>query len=132
MTTLPLGPNATGPGTLLITDSLVVFKGTGVEEKATEFAKYITSPDIQIQYEMSPDAGLTPLRPRPEVEELVKTTPFWKPYIDGIEYGGPEPLFTDYKGLQNVMIEMVQSVVTGAAEPQAALTKAAEALEEYK
>lgn len=132
VTTLPLGPNATGPGTLLITDSLVVFKGTGVEEKATEFAKYITSPDIQIQYEMSPDAGLTPLRPRPEVEELVKTTPFWKPYIDGIEYGGPEPLFTDYKGLQNVMIEMVQSVVTGAAEPQAALTKAAEALEEYK
>ena len=45
--------------------------------------------------------------------------------IDGIAYGGPEPLFTDYKGLQNVMIEMVQSVVTGTAEPQAALTTAA-------
>ena len=54
------------------------------------------------------------------------------PFIDGIEFGGPEPLLTDYKGLQNAMIEMVQSVVTGAAEPQAALTKAAAALEEYK
>lgn len=132
VTTLPLGPSATGPGTLLITDSLAVFKGSGVEEKATEFAKYITSPDIQIQYEMSPDAGLTPLRPMPQVDELLKTTPFWKPYIDGIAYGGPEPLFTDYKGLQNVMIEMVQSVVTGTAEPADALKKAAADLEQYK
>lgn len=132
VTTLPLGPSATGPGTLLITDSLAIFKGSGVEDKAVEFAKYITSPDIQIEYEMSPDAGLTPLRPMPQVDELLKTTPFWKPYIDGIAYGGPEPLFTDYKGFQNVMIEMVQSVVTGAAEPEAALKKAAGALEEYK
>ena len=52
--------------------------------------------------------------------------------MDGIEFGGPEPLFTDYKGFQNTMIEMVQSVVTGSAEPQAALTKASAALEEYK
>ncbi|MGL4280231.1 MAG: extracellular solute-binding protein [Albidovulum sp.] len=132
VTTLPLGPSATGPGTLLITDSLAVFKGSGVEEKATEFAKYITSPDIQIQYEMSPEAGLTPLRPMPQVDELLASTPFWKPYIDGIAYGGPEPLFTDYKGLQNVMIEMVQSVVTGSAEPADALKKAAGDLEQYK
>ena len=129
---LPLGPSAKGEGTLLITDSLAIFKGSGVEEKATEFAKYITSPDIQIQYEMSPDPGLTPLRPMPQVDELLKTTPFWKPYIDGIAYGGPEPLFTDYKGLQNVMIEMVQSVVTGTAEPADALKKAAADLEQYK
>ena len=132
VTTLPLGPSAGGPGTLLITDSLAVFKGSGVEEKAIEFAKYITSPDIQIEYELSPDAGLTPLRPSAKVDALVAELPYWKPFIDGIAYGGPEPLFTDYKGLQNVMIEMVQSVVTGAAEPQAALTKAAAALEEYK
>lgn len=132
VTTLPLGPSATGPGTLLITDSLAVFKGSGVEDKAIEFAKYITSPDIQIQYEMSPAAGLTPLRPMPQVDELLATTPFWKPYIDGIAYGGPEPLFTDYKGLQNVMIELVQSVVTGTAEPADALKKAAADLEQYK
>ena len=54
------------------------------------------------------------------------------PFIDGIEYGGPEPLFTDYKGFQNAMIAMVQSVVTGDAEPQAALDKASEELEDYK
>jgi multiple sugar transport system substrate-binding protein len=129
---LPLGPSASAPGTLLITDSLAVFKGSGVEEKATEFAKYITSPEIQEAYEGGGLAGLTPLRPGPAVDAMVAANPYWKPFIDGIASGGPEPLFTDYKGFQNVMIEMVQSVVTGKAEPKDALTKAAGALEEYK
>ena len=129
---LPLGPSAKGEGTLLITDSLAIFKGTGVEEKAAEFAKYITSTDIQHEYELQGGAGLTPLRPGAVVDQFVANEPFWKPFIDGIEYGGPEPLFTDYKGFQNVMIELVQSVVTGKAEPADALKKAAGELEQYK
>ena len=129
---LPLGPSAKGEGTLLITDSLAVFKGTGVEEKATEFAKFITSTDIQHEYELQGGAGLTPLRPVPVVDEFVAKDPYWKPFIDGIAFGGPEPLFTDYKGLQNAIIEMVQSVVTGKAEPADALKKAAADLEQYK
>ncbi|WP_077964498.1 ABC transporter substrate-binding protein [Ensifer adhaerens] len=129
---LPLGPEAKGEGTLLITDSLAIFKGSGVEEKAIEFAKFITSPGPQGEYELQGGAGLTPLRPSPMVDEFVKKDPYWKPFIDGITYGGPEPLFTDYKGFQNVIIEMVQSVVTGKAEPADALKKAAASLEEYK
>ncbi len=126
---LPLGPDAKGPGTLLITDSLAVFKGSGVEDKAIEFAKFITSPEKQWAYEMA--AGLTPLRPV-HSDELVAEKPYWKPFLDGIEFGGPEPLLTDYVGLQNVMIEMVQSVVANGADPQEALTKAAGELEQYK
>ncbi|MGK9263349.1 ABC transporter substrate-binding protein [Sinorhizobium meliloti] len=129
---LPLGPSAKGEGTLLITDSLVVFKDTGVEEKAIEFAKFITSPGPQGEYELQGGAGLTPLRPSPKVDEFVKADPSWKPFIDGIAYGGPEPLFKDFKGFQNTMIEMVQSVVTGNAEPADALKKAADDLEQYK
>ncbi|MDW9355959.1 extracellular solute-binding protein [Sinorhizobium meliloti] len=129
---LPLGPSAKGEGTLLITDSLVVFKDTGVEEKAIEFAKFITSPGPQGEYELQGGAGLTPLRPSPKVDEFVKADPSWKPFIDGIAYGGPEPLFKDFKGFQNTMIEMVQSVVTGKAEPADALKKAAADLEQYK
>ncbi|MCG5484639.1 MAG: ABC transporter substrate-binding protein [Sinorhizobium meliloti] len=129
---LPLGPSAKGEGTLLITDSLVVFKDTGVEEKAIEFAKFITSPGPQGEYELQGGAGLTPLRPSPKVDEFVKADPSWKPFIDGIAYGGPEPLFKDFKGFQNTMIEMVQSVVTGNVEPADALKKAADDLEQYK
>jgi multiple sugar transport system substrate-binding protein len=128
---LPVGPEAKGPGTLLITDSLAVFKGTGQEDKVIEFGKFLTSPEHQLAYELS-EGGLTPLRPSAEVDKLVADTPHWKPFIDGIEFGGPEPLLTDYVGFQNVMIEMVQSVVTGTAEPAAALTKAAGEIEQYK
>lgn len=128
---LPLGPSAKGPGTLLITDSLAVFKGSGVEEQATSLAKYLTSGERQWAAEMA--QGLTPLRPlEPQTAELLAEKPYWAPFLDGIEFGGPEPLLTDYVGLQNVMIEMVQSVVTGAAEPAAALTAAAGELEQYK
>ncbi|HEY4203220.1 MAG TPA: extracellular solute-binding protein [Devosiaceae bacterium] len=127
---LPLGPHAKGPGTLLITDSLAVFKGTGVEDKAIDFAKFLTNPKNQYEAELA--QGLTPTRKSPEVDQLVKDKPYWKPFIDGIAYGGPEPLFLDYKGLQNVMIQMVQSVVTGQAEPAAALKQAAADLEQYK
>lgn len=132
VTTLPLGPDAKGPGTLLITDSLAIFKGSGVEDKAIEFAKYITSPEPQGEYELQGGAGLTPLRPSAKVDEFIKADASWKPFIDGIAYGGPEPLFTDYKGFQNSMIEMVQSVVTGKAEPADAIKKAAGEIEAFK
>lgn len=127
---LPLGPEAKGPGTLLITDSLAVFSGTGYEEKAIELAKYITAPEPQEEYDLN--AGLTPLRPSAKIDALVAEKPYWKPFIEGIEFGGPEPLFTDYRGFQNIMIEMVQSVVTGQAEPADALAKADAALKELE
>lgn len=127
---LPVGPDAKGPGTLLITDSLAVFDGSGVEEAAISLAKYITAPGPQEEYDLN--SGLTPLRPSANIDKLVAEKPYWKPFIEGISFGGVEPLFTDYRGFQNVMIEMVQSVVTGAAEPQAALDKAAAALEALK
>ncbi|WP_010141193.1 ABC transporter substrate-binding protein [Oceanicola sp. S124] len=127
---LPLGPEAKGPGTLLITDSLAVFSGTGVEEQAISLAKFLTAPAAQEEYDLN--AGLTPLRPSPTIDALVEEQPYWAPYIEGIEFGGPEPLFTDYRAFQNIMIEMVQSVVTGDAEPADALAKADAALKELE
>lgn len=127
---LPLGPEAEGPGTLLITDSLAIFKGTGVEEQAISLAKYITAPATQEEYDLN--QGLTPLRPSDNITALVEEKPYWAPFIDGIEFGGPEPLFVDYRGFQNIMIEMVQSVVTGKAEPADALAKADAALKELE
>lgn len=124
---LPVGPQAKGAGTLLITDSLAVFKGSGVEEEAIELGKLLTSPENQFEYEVV--HGLTPLRPVEGVADLVADDPTWKPFLDGIENGGPEPLFTDYKGMQDAFIEMVQSVVTGQSSPADALAYAQETLE---
>lgn len=127
---VPVGPKGT-PGTLLITDSYAVFKGSGVEEAALSLAKYMTSPDKQMEFEMA--AGLTPLRPdHPEVAKMREADPTWNAFLDAIPTGGPEPFVTDYVGLQDVINEAIQSVVLGEAEPADAVADAAEALEEYK
>ena len=55
-----------------------------------------------------------------------------EPYAFNHAHADPILAFTDYKGLQNTMIELVQSVVTGKAEPADALKKAAADLEQYK
>ncbi len=127
---LPEGPEAKGPGTLLITDSIAVFDGTGVEDQAISLAKWLTNPDNQFYYEKT--HGLTPLRPVPGVADMVAEDPSWKPFLDGIEFGGPEPLFTDYQAFQNAMIDMVQSVVIGSKEPADALKAASVEIEDYK
>lgn len=127
---IPVGPMGT-PGTLLITDSYAVFKGSNVEDAALSFAKYMTSPDKQMEFEIA--AGLTPLRPdHPEVAKMREADPTWGAFLDAIETGGPEPFVTDYVGLQDVINEAVQGVVLGEVSAEEAVATAAEDLEEYK
>ena len=126
---LPVGPQG-APGTLLITDSIAVFKGSGAETEAMAFAKLIANPENQFAYEKA--QGLTPLRPVEGVKSLVSEDATWAPFLDAIEHGGPEPLFLDYKGFQDVIIDMVQAVVLGEETAADALKEAAAALEEYK
>ena len=98
--------------------------------KTIDLGKWLTNPENQFTYEKT--HGLTPLRPVDGVKDLVAQDASWKPFLDGIGHGGPEPLFLDYKGFQNAIIDMVQSVVTGTAQPKDALTKAAGAIEAFK
>ncbi|WP_421724328.1 ABC transporter substrate-binding protein [Bauldia sp.] len=126
---IPVGPMG-GPGTLLITDSLAVFKNTGVEDQALSLAKWLTSPDNQLEFEIA--GGLTPLRDLPGVQALRDEDPTWSAFLDAIPTGGPEPFVTDYVGLQDVINEAVQGVVLGEVEPAEAVEYAAEQLEDFK
>lgn len=126
---IPVGPSGHA-GTLLITDSLAVFANTGVEDEALSLAKFLTSPDNQLEYEIAD--GLTPLRDLPGVQALRDEDPTWNAFLDAIATGGPEPFVTDYVGLQDAINEAVQSVVLGEAEAQDAIEYAAELLEDYK
>lgn len=126
---LPVGPMG-GPGTLLITDSLAVFKGTGVEEQAVSLAKWLTNPDNQFEFEAA--QGLTPLRDVAGVQAIVDADPTWAAFLDAIPTGGPEPFVTDYVGLQDVINEAIQGVVLGEIGAAEAVEFAAEELEDYK
>lgn len=126
---LPVGPMG-GPGTLLITDSLAVFKGSGVEEQAVSLAKWLTGPDNQLEFEIA--QGLTPLRDMPGFQPVIDADPTWQAFLDGIATGGPEPFVTDYVGLQDVINEAIQGVVLGEVAAAEAVEMAAELLEDYK
>ena len=109
---VPHGPS--GPsGSILITDSLAVFKGTGHEELATKLAKALTSGDAQ--YDLDQSWGLTPIL---QYEKLGVADPYykkdpWPIFVANIATGGPEPMVEDFKALQNVFTSMVQGIMLG-------------------
>ena len=120
--TLPVGPSGT-PGDIVVTDSLAVFKGTGVEDVAVKFAKYLTNPENERAYEEA--YGLTPMRQGPDVAALVNKDPSWAPFVDGVKVAGLEPQFVDYVGFQKAIADAIQSVLLGQATPKAAVATAA-------
>jgi len=108
---VPAGPSGAS-GTILITDSLVVFKGTGHEDLAQQLAQALSSGDAQ--YDLDQSWGLTPIF---KYEELGIDDPyyvddeFWGVFTAGIASGGPEPLVEDFKSLQSVFTNMVQGIL---------------------
>ncbi len=128
---IPAGPSGTN-GTLLITDSIAVFKGTGHENVAMELARALSSGDAQ--YNLDSSWGLTPIM---KYENFVDNpyyanNSYWKVFVDPIGTGGPEPLFVEYKSLQSVMNSMIQGIVLGEGSAADLVATAAEELEEFK
>lgn len=126
---LPVGPHGQA-GTLMITDSLAVFKGTGHEDLATELGRILTTGDNQ--YELDTGWGLTPIYQYPQLEQLMKDDPYFQVFIDGIPVANVEPLFTDYKGLKGTLISMIHGMLLGEGSAENLVAEAAEALEEFK
>lgn len=123
---IPHGPMG-GHGTLLITDSVVIFKGTGNEKVAHAFAKEMTNPENQLQLEKV--WKMTPMRPHPEWKKIIAEKPEWQFFIDGIANGGPEPLFKDFRGAQETFIQNIQALVTTDVSPKEVVETIQEDLE---
>ena len=128
---IPHGPS--GPsGTILITDSIAVFKGTGHEELALQLAKALTSGEAQ--YDLDSSWGLTPIL---QYENLGIAEPYylqdpWPVFVAGISTGGPEPLVEDFKSLQNVFTNMVQGIMLGEGTVDELVTEAGAELAEVR
>jgi multiple sugar transport system substrate-binding protein len=129
---IPHGPS--GPsGSILITDSIAVFKGTGHEDLAVELAKALTSGAAQ--YDLDSTWGLTPILQYENVEiegvdkPFYVDDPFWQVFTASIPTGGPEPMIEDFKSLQNVFTDMVQGIMLEEGEVDELVTIAGEELE---
>jgi multiple sugar transport system substrate-binding protein len=134
---VPHGPSGDS-GTILITDSIAVFSGTGHEELALELAKALTSGAAQ--YDLDSSWGLTPILNYEAigaealgVESIYYVNdPFWQIFVAGISTGGPEPMVEDFKQLQNVFTGMVQGIMLGDGTVDELVTAAGEELAEVQ
>jgi len=118
---IPAGPSG-AQSTLLITDSLVVFEGSGVEEAAADLVTYLTATDRQADFDEA--GGWTPIRQTAKSDELVAADPTWAVFIDIIGAGGPEPSVIDYVAMQDAINEAIQGVILGEATPEEAAANA--------
>lgn len=124
---IPHGPSGES-GTLLITDSLVVFEGSGVEDAAMDLVKYLTAPERQSEFDIA--GGWTPIRQTEDTDALVEEDPTWEPFVVSVPTGGPEPLLTDYVSMQDAINEAIQGVVLGEISAEEAAAEAAEELQD--
>jgi multiple sugar transport system substrate-binding protein len=120
---IPHGPSGDS-GTILITDSIAVFKGTGDEAMAIKLAKALTSGDAQ--YDLDSTWGLTPIL---DYEKLGKTDVYykadpWPIFVAGISTGGPEPMVEDFKSLQAVFTNMIQGIMLDEGSVDELVTEA--------
>ena len=132
---VPHGPSGVS-GTILITDSIAVFKqkDPAVEAAAQKLAAALTSGAAQ--YDLDKSWGLTPILQYEKMDvgetPFYTNDPFWQIFVNGIATGGPEPLVTDFKSLQGVFTTMIQGVMLGEGEVDALVTQAAADLAEVK
>jgi multiple sugar transport system substrate-binding protein len=125
---IPHGPSG-GSGSILITDSIAVFKGSGVEEEAMKLAAHLTSG--KSQYGLDKEWGLPPIQKYEEqgITDLYYNAPEWQLFLATTPTGKPEPMVYNFASLQAVFTNMIQGVLLGEiTDIDAAVTEAAEGI----
>ena len=127
---VPAGPQG-GNGTLLITDSIAVFKGSGHEELAHKLAGMLTTGESQ--YALDTEWGLTPIFDYAKLgfeNPYYEGDDYWQVFVRGIGIGGPEPLVEEFKGLQSAFTNMIQGIILGEGSVDELVEIAAQELDE--
>jgi multiple sugar transport system substrate-binding protein len=125
---IPAGPSGES-GTLLITDSMAVFKGSADEALAMELAQMMTSGEAQYDLDMS--WGLTPILQYDKMrDDVYYSTDYWQTFVAPIGSGGPEPMFEDFKALQMGINSAIQGMILGEGSAADLVAEAAETLSE--
>ena len=125
---IPAGPSGES-GTLLITDSIAVFKGSANEGLAMELADALTSGEAQ--YDLDSSWGLTPIMQYEKMrDDVYYSTDYWQVFVDSIGRGGPEPMFEDFKALQMGINSAIQGMILGEGSAADLVAEAAEILAE--
>lgn len=123
---IPVGPSGDVHSTVILVDAAVVFEGSGVESAAEDLLRFISSPERQRERDLA--SNFTPIEYKELTEHLLENDPSWAPFLGTIEDGFVEPWFYDYGGMQDAIIDAIQSVVLGDATPEDATRQAGDEL----
>ena len=104
-------------------DSLVVWSGTSEPDAAHAFVDFWTSYEPHTEYVLH--HGLVPLlEGQSGLEEF--SSPFWQTYVEMIDMGFPEAQPLAWEPFETIVTDMIQDVILGNRDVEAALAHAAE------
>jgi len=108
-------------------EHLFIFSGSPHKDAAWEFAKYITSPEIQAQWDQK--TGFLPVRQSVAanadyVKWINETEPRMKPFVDGMAYAHTRPATAKYNEVSNAFATEIQKALLGQTTPAEALAAA--------
>lgn len=124
---VPKGPKGVKPyATVLVTDSIAIPTQSKNRQLAVEFALFMTN--LQNQGKWDELLGFVP--PMPKESSLPTFQKwYWKPFLDGIQYGVPEAVdVKDWEGTQEAILTAMQKVLFKEATPAAAFKEAAQTI----
>jgi multiple sugar transport system substrate-binding protein len=121
---IPKGPLGEKPySTVIVTDCISISSQSKNVELAVEFMNFMTSFNNQKTWDLT--LGFVP--PMVEEKSLPEfQTPFWKRYIEAIQYGVPEAVnIKDWEGVQEAIVDSLQNVILGNQTAKQAFDTAA-------
>ena len=125
-TSAPL-PSGERIATELVTDSIVMSSTSENQDSAWQFVQFIATPEQQAQKDVIM-GGVPPMPEETEIESRFTEDPYFKTFVDMSEYGVPAPQPAVWQPFEDIIINMVQTVLLEQATPGQAVEEAAQAI----
>jgi multiple sugar transport system substrate-binding protein len=114
-------------------EHIFLFSGSPNKEAAWEFIRYITSPEVQLEWDQR--TGFLPVRQsvaeNPDYLQWInETEPRMLPFVEGMAYAHTRPATPKYNEVSNAFSTEIQTALLGEATPEEALAAAEAAVNE--
>lgn len=120
---VPEGP--AGTATIIVTDSTGISAETPDVEAAVTFLDWVTSEEVLLEMSLT-QGRVLPIGPGIAAEPEIEQDEYLQTFIEMADHGVPQPQPLLWEPFQDIIVEMVQSVMVGEASPQEAARDAAQ------
>lgn len=115
--------------TLLVTDSIIVFKSSKHKDAVVKFLEYAYGDKGRLEFDK--DFGMLPTEKSVAQNPFFQTA-FYKPFIQQLPTAKPWPLMAEWSKVEDVMWDAVTAALLGTKAPQQALTDACREIDQAR